>query len=149
MAKGKKFVELGIAVALFAGCAGTVIAADAATSIAARKAAMKQVATASIKLRNPNSTPADLNAAGKIIADQTKIFAANFPKGSEPSAATPSKATAAIWTDAKGFKAENDKAIKAATTLSTAKDAASAQAAAKVVLGNCNECHDKYREKAN
>jgi cytochrome c556 len=149
MAKGKKFVELGIAVALFAGCAGTVIAADAATSIAARKAAMKQVATASIKLRNPATTPADMAAAGQTIADQTKIFAANFPKGSEPSAATPSKALPAVWSDAKGFKVETDKAIKAATALSNTKDAAAAQAAAKVVLGNCTECHDKYREKAS
>jgi cytochrome c556 len=148
MAKGKKFIELGIAVALFAGCAGTVVAADAATSIAARKAAMKAVGMASVKLRNPAVTPADAKAAGKIIADQTKIFAVNFPKGSEPSAATPSKALPTVWADAKGFKAETDKAIKAATALSAVKDdAASVQAASKVVLGNCTECHDKYREK--
>ena len=51
MAKGKKYIELAVAAALFAGCAGTVLAADAATSIATRKQAMKDVATASIKLQ--------------------------------------------------------------------------------------------------
>lgn len=146
MAKGKKFIELGVAVALFAGCAGSVIAADAASSVAARKDAMKAVAKASVVLRNPTAAPADVKAAGKTIADQTKIFAAAFPKGSEATADNKSKATPAVWSDAKGFKAETDKAIKAATALSTAKDADLA-AASKVVLGNCNECHDKYRSK--
>jgi cytochrome c556 len=145
MAKGKKYIELAVAAALFAGCAGTVLAADAATAIADRKAAMKTVATASIKLRNPSASLDDLKASGKTIADQTKIFAANFPKGSETGDKV--KALPNIWTDAKGFKAETDKAIKAANTLAAAKDQAAAAAAAKVVLANCNECHDKYRAK--
>jgi cytochrome c556 len=147
MAKGKKYIELAVAAALFAGCAGTVIAADVATSITARKAAMKSVATASITLRKPTATLDDLKGAGKTIADQTKIFAANFPKGSGAESGEKTKAKAEVFSDAKGFKAESDKAIKAATALSTAKDLAAAQAAGKVVLGNCTECHDKYREK--
>jgi cytochrome c556 len=147
MAKGKKYIELAIAAALFAGCAGTVIAADVATSIASRKAAMKAVATASIKLRNPAASLDDLKASGKTIADQTKIFAANFPKGSGAESGEKTKAKAEVFSDAKGFKAETDKAIKAATALSTAKDDAAAKAAAKEVLGNCTECHDKYRDK--
>lgn len=146
MAKGKKVVELAIIAALFASCAGTVIAADVATSVATRKAAMKAVATASIKLRNPATTPADMKAAAKTIADQTKIFAANFPKGSGAESGEKTKAKAEIFSDAKGFKAETAKAIKAATALSTSKDADVA-AAAKTVLGNCTECHDKYRDK--
>lgn len=145
MAKGKKIFELAIVAALFAGCAGTVVAADAATAIANRKAAMKTVATASIKLRNPSASLEDLKASGKTIADQTKIFAANFPKGSETGDKV--KALPTIWTDAKGFKAETDKAIKAGNALANAKDQAAAAAAAKVVLGNCTECHDKYRAK--
>jgi cytochrome c556 len=147
MPKGKKFTELAIAVALFAGCAGTVVAADVATSVAARHAAMKAVGVASIKLRNPASSLDDLKAAGKTITDQTKILAANLPKGSGPESGEKTKAKAEIWSDAKGFKTESDKAIKTATALSTAKDLTAAQATAKTVLANCNECHDKYREK--
>src|SRR3954468_194009 len=124
MAKGKKFIELAIAAALFAGCAGTVLAADAATAIANRKAAMKAVATASIKLRNPAASLDDLKASGKTIADQTKIFAANFPKGSETGEKV--RALPTIWSDAKGFKAETDKAIKSANALANAKDQAAA-----------------------
>src|SRR5690349_7244194 len=110
MAKGKKFIELAIAAALFAGCAGAVVAADNATSVANRKTAMKAVANASIKLRNPSASLDDLKSSGKTIADQTKIFAANFPKGSGAESGEKTKAKAEIWSDAKGFKAESDKA---------------------------------------
>jgi cytochrome c556 len=148
MAEGKKFVSLALAAALFAGCAGTVFAADAATSFAARKAAMKAVATASIKLRNPSSTPADVRAAGKTIADQTKVFAANLPKGSGAGAVPDSKAKPEIWTDAKGFKAELDKAVAANNALTkVSDDPAAVKAAAKAVTDTCNSCHDKYRIK--
>ena len=150
MAKGKKFVEVALAAALFAGCAGSVIAADAATSIATRQTSMKAVAKASIALRNPASTPADVRAAGKTIADHTKIFAANLPKGSGPEAGVKTKALPAIWTDAKGFKVEMDKALAANTALTKVGDnPVKVKAAGKAVLDTCNSCHDKYREKAS
>jgi cytochrome c556 len=147
MAKGKKYIELAVAAALFAGCAGAVVAADVQSSIKSRQAAMKAVAVASIKLRNPSAGLEDLKASGKTIADQTKIFAANFPKGSGAESGVKTGAKAEVFSDSKGFKAETDKAIKAASALANAKDLAAAQAGAKTVLANCNECHDKYREK--
>jgi cytochrome c556 len=149
MAKGNKIVELAVAAALFAGCAGSVIAADAATSIAARQTAMKAVAKASIALRNPNSTPADIRAAGKTIADHTKTFGANLPKGSGPEGGK-TKALPAIWTDAKGFKAEMDKAAAANAALTkVGDDPVKVKAASKAVLDTCNSCHDKFREKTS
>ena len=148
MAEGKKFVELALAAALFAGCAGSVIAADAATSIKTRQDAMKAVAKASIALRNPASTPADVRAAGKTMADQTKIFAANLPKGSGAEAGVKTAALPTVWSDAKGFKAELDKAQASYTALQkVGDDPAAIKAAAKTALDGCNSCHDKYREK--
>jgi cytochrome c556 len=150
MAKGNKIVEVALAAALFAGCAGSVIAADAATSIATRQTAMKAVAKASITLRNPNSTPADVRAAAKTISDHTKTFAANLPKGSGPEAGVKTKALPAIWTDAKGFKVEMDKALAANAALTkVGDDPAAVKAAAKAVTDTCNSCHDKFREKTS
>ena len=150
MAEGKKFVELALAAALFAGCAGSVIAADAATSIKTRQDAMKAVAKASIALRNPASTPADVRAAGKTIGDQTKIFAANLPKGSGPESGVKTKALATIWSDAAGFKAELAKATAANAALTkVADDPVKVKAAAKAVTDTCTSCHDKYREKTS
>ena len=150
MAEGKKFFGLALAAALFAGCAGTVIAADAATAITTREAAMKAVAKASITLRNPASSPADIRAAGKTISDQTKIFAANLAKGTGPESGVKTKALATVWSDPKGFKAELDKALAASNALAkVGDDPAAIKAAAKAVTDTCTSCHDKYREKTS
>ena len=146
MAKGKKIVEVALAAALFAGCAGSVIAADAASSIAARKNAMKQVGIASVKLKSPTLTGADARAAGTAIGNHTKTFAANLPKGSGPEAGTPTKALPAIWTNAAGWKAELDKANKANAALAkVSDDPAAVKAAAKAVSDTCTSCHAKFR----
>lgn len=146
MAKGKKIVEVVLATALFAGCAGGVMAADAAASVAARKAAMKQVAIASAKLRNPNISAADARAAGKTIDEQTKVFAANLAKGTGAESGQTTKAKAEIWSDAKGFKAELDKSHAAnAALVKVGDDPAAVKAAAKAVTDTCNSCHTKFR----
>lgn len=148
MAKGKKIVEMALAAALFAGCAGTVVAQDVAGAITARKAAMKQVGIASVKLRSPSLTGADARAAGTNIGNHTKTFAANLPKGSGPESGQVTKALPAIWTNAAGWKAEMDKATKANAALAkVSDDPAAIKAAAAAVSATCTSCHDKFRAK--
>jgi cytochrome c556 len=145
MAKVGRFMGVALAAAFLAGSAGMVFAADAATSIAARKAAMKATAMASVKLRNPALTAADAKAVGKTISDDSKTFAANIAAGTGPESGVVTKAKAEIWTDKAGFKAELDKSMAASAALMKASDDAAAQTAAKAVLATCNSCHTKYR----
>ena len=57
MARTRKIVEVAIAAALFVGCAGSVLAQDAATAIAARKAAMKANGAAPAALGSVTAVP--------------------------------------------------------------------------------------------
>ena len=150
MARTNKIVEIAIAAALFAGCAGSVLAQDAATAIAARKAAMKANGAATGALRGAATAtdPAALTGAGKTIQANLATFAANLPKGSGPESGIPTRAKAEIWTDAAGFAAALDAAKAAAGTLANAPDLASAQAAAGAVGRSCGGCHSKYQAPA-
>jgi cytochrome c556 len=150
MAKTRKIVEIAIAAALFAGCAGAVMAQDAAGAITARKAAMKANGAATGVLRGAATATdaAPLNAAGKSLQANLTTFAANLPKGSGPESGVATRAKPEIWTDAAGFKAALDSAMAAADALAKAPDLASAQAAAGAVGRTCGGCHSKYQAPA-
>jgi cytochrome c556 len=150
MARTTKIIEIAIAAALFAGCAGAVLAQDAATAISTRKAAMKANGAAVGVLRGAATAtdPAALTAAGKSVHANLTTFAANLPKGSGPESGVATRAKPEIWTDAAGFKAALDSALAAADTLAKAPDLASAQAAAGAVGRTCGGCHTKYQAPA-
>jgi cytochrome c556 len=145
MAKSNRVLEIALAAALFAGCAGAVMAQDAAASVGNRRAAMKAIGGASAALRNPASDAAALAGAGKTINENLKTFGANLAAGSGPESGQATKAKAEIWSDGAGFKAAMDAALAASDTLAHATDIDGAKAAAGDMGKACGGCHSKYR----
>lgn len=71
-----------------------------------------------------------------------------FPKGTGPDSGIDTRAKAEIWSDAKGFKAAQEKFAAEAPkllTLAQAKDVKGLQQQFKVVGQSCSGCHDNYR----
>lgn len=141
MARSKRILEAALCVALFAGCAGAVVAQDVASAVSARQAAMKAVGAAAGQMRASGGDPAVLKAAGKTINDNLKVFAANLPAGSGPDSGQTTKAKAEIWSDAAGFKTAMDAALTASAALAESGDPAGAQAIGRTCAG----CHTGYR----
>jgi cytochrome c556 len=147
MAKSKRIVEAAIAVVLFVGCAGSVLAQDVATAVSNRQAAMKAIGGASGALRGGD--PAAIRAAGKTIGDNLATFGANLPAGSGPESGQKTRAKAEIWSDSAGFKAAVSQAVAAADGLAkVGDDPAAITAAGQAMQQACGGCHAKYRGPA-
>jgi cytochrome c556 len=73
-----------------------------------------------------------------------------YPRGSGPESGEKTKAKAAVWTDAAGFKAAQDGFQQQAGRMSQAVDAGDLgqmKAAAHALGEACAACHDKVRER--
>lgn len=93
-------------------------------------------------------------AAVKALVDPLVVsaekFPTLFPAGTGPgNGTTKTQATAAIWSDAAGFKAANAKFIAEVKGLAAAKDQASFTAAFKTLQSGCAGCHKVYRGPAS
>jgi cytochrome c556 len=86
-------------------------------------------------------------AMDEIVAHAEK-FGTLFPKGTEPGGAVKTQATAAVWSDAAGFKAANAKFIADAKAAGAAKDQATFAIAFKSLQTDCGGCHKVYRGAA-
>ncbi|CAN5343841.1 hypothetical protein BH11PSE2_BH11PSE2_13360 [soil metagenome] len=146
MAKRTRLVEAAVAAVLLLGCAGAVMAQDAASAVAARKGAMKAIGGASAALRGTDV--AAMKAAGKTINDNLKTFGSSLAAGTGPESGQQTRAKAEIWSDATGFKTALDAALAASATLAAASTDDAAKAAAAAMGGTCAGCHGKYRGPA-
>jgi cytochrome c556 len=81
--------------------------------------------------------------AETIHQDFVKAFA-SFPPGSDKGPPE-TYAKAEIWSDAEGFKAAEDAALKAVAELAASTDEASFKIAMGALGNSCKGCHDKYR----
>jgi cytochrome c556 len=143
---------------VIAGFAGAVVAQAQEDLVAKRRTAMVGAARSSGGLRavaatgaiTPEQAPAIKAEGDKIVAafDLLKD-PANWPKGTgKDDGASGSFAKAEVWTDAAGFAAAMDAAVKAAATVKAASDAADPAAlktAQAALQTTCNSCHSKYR----
>lgn len=138
----------------------TVLALVAAGTTAAlagpiedRQAIMKQmagpmkIAVGLSRGTGPYDAAAAKSAMDEIVA-HTEKFQTLFPKGTEPGNGIKTQATAAIWSDAAGFKAANVKFIADAKLAGAAKDQEAFIAAFKSMQGDCGACHKVYRGAA-
>jgi len=136
-----------------------VLAAIGATAAFAgpiedRQAIMKQIAgpmKAGLALSRgtePFTPEAAKKAMEPLIAHAEK-FGSLFPAGTGPGNGIKTQATAAIWSDAAGFKAENAKFIANARAAANAKDQAGFAAAYKALQTDCSSCHKVYRGPAS
>ena len=87
-------------------------------------------------------------AMDEIVAHSEK-FGTLVPANTGPGNGIKTQATAAVWSDAAGFKAANAKFIADAKTAGAAKDQASFAGAFKVLQSDCGGCHKVYRGPAS
>jgi cytochrome c556 len=118
-----------------------------------RQAIMKQMAgpmkiAVGISRDTANYDAAAAKKAMDEIVANTEKFQNLFPKGTEPGNGIKTQATAAIWSDAAGFKAANAKFIADAKAAGAAKDQQAFAAAFKTLQGDCTACHKVYRGAA-
>ncbi len=84
-----------------------------------------------------------------LVAGAEK-FPTLFPKGTEPgNGTTKTQATAAVWSDAAGFKVQTTKFVADVKALGAAKDQAGFAAAFKTLQSGCAGCHKVYRGPAS
>ncbi len=77
-------------------------------------------------------------------------FGTLFPKGTEPgNGTTKTQATAAVWSDAAGFKVQTVKFAADVKALAASKDQASFAAGFKTLQSGCAGCHKVYRGPAS
>lgn len=91
-----------------------------------------------------------LRASVRRLAQTSHDQYAWFPRGSGLEAGEKTKAKAAIWTDAAGFKAAQDNFQQQAARMSQAVDAGDVsqmKTAARALGEACAACHSKFREK--
>jgi cytochrome c556 len=92
-------------------------------------------------------------AAHKTMMDPmvagAEKFGTLFPAGTGPGNGIKTQATAAVWSDAAGFKAASTKFVADIRTLAAAKDQASFAAGFKALQSGCAGCHKAYRGPAS
>lgn len=91
-----------------------------------------------------------LRTSARRITQTSHDQYAWFPHGSGPESGEKTKAKAAIWTDAAGFKAAQDNFQQQAGRMSQAVDAGDVgqmKTAARALGETCAACHSKFREK--
>ncbi len=76
-------------------------------------------------------------------------FPTLFPAGTGPGNGTKTQSTAAVWSDAAGFKAMNVKFVADVKALAASKDQASFAAGFKTLQSGCAGCHKVYRGPAS
>jgi cytochrome c556 len=119
-----------------------------------RQAIMKQIAgpmkiaVGLTRATTPYDAAAAKKAMDEIVAHSEK-FQTLFPAGTGPGNGIKTQATAAVWSDAAGFKAANAKFIADAKAAGMAKDTASFAAGFKTLQGDCTGCHKVYRGPAS
>ncbi|MBV9548057.1 MAG: cytochrome c [Alphaproteobacteria bacterium] len=86
--------------------------------------------------------PATVKAQAQILIDNGAKIAVLFAPDSDQNDAGAQKA---VWTDAAGFKAANDKFIADAKTFLTAPDRIAMAHALVTVQADCAACHKTYR----
>lgn len=95
--------------------------------------------------------PFDANAAAanaEIVASMAKLPWAAFGPGTDKGA--PTKAEAAIWTEAAKFKEHSDKLLAESTKLAAAAKTGNLdtlKASFGATAGTCKACHDAFRAK--
>ena len=146
MVKPADIFKIVPAIAVIATLGATVALAG---PIEDRQAGMKQVGKAVGALAKIAKGEAPYEAATvKTNADSIrdgwhKAFA-NFPVGSD-NGPPETYAKAEIWSDPDGFKAAQDKALKALDALAATSDEAGFKAALGGLGDACKGCHEKYR----
>lgn len=126
-----------------------VAAADAATVIAARKAAMKKVGGA-FKLVMAQTKSGALDAQGAAAVQELKTLSAQvdgwFPPKTGPDVDSATRAKAEVWTNRADFSIKAEAFAAAASELqAAASSGGNVGAAAMKVAGTCKACHEPYR----
>jgi cytochrome c556 len=146
MVKPANMFKIVPAVAVLATLGATIALAG---PIEDRQAAMKQngksigALAAIAKGEAPYDAAVVKKNADIIHEDFVKAFA-SFPPGSEKGPPE-TYAKAEIWSDPDGFKAAQDKAMKAVETLAATTDEAGFKTALGGLGDACKGCHEKYR----
>ncbi|WP_223477147.1 c-type cytochrome [Oricola indica] len=142
------------AFSLIAATTATAFAAD--DPIAVRKSLMQSNgaaagASAGMMKKEIDYSPAVGKAAIAAFHASAEAFGDYFPEGSDMGADT--RASAKIWEDPDGFKAELDKFKTAAAAAMEASgregpaDLEAFQAAVGPILGTCRSCHEGYQTR--
>jgi cytochrome c556 len=146
MVKPANMFKIVPAVAVIAALGATVVLAG---PIEDRQAAMKQNGksigplAAILKGQAPYDAAVVKTNADIIRQDFVKAFA-SFPAGSEKGPPE-TYAKPEIWSDADGFKAAQDQALKAVEALAATTDEAGFKTALVGLGDACKNCHEKYR----
>jgi cytochrome c556 len=146
MVKPANMLKIAPAVAVILGLGATIAFAG---PIEDRQAAMKQngkaigALAAILKGEAPYDAAVVKTNADIIHEDFVKAFA-SFPAGSEKGPPE-TYAKAEIWSDAAGFKAEQDAALKAVEALAATSDEAGFKTAMAGLGETCKSCHTKFR----
>jgi cytochrome c556 len=146
MVKPANMLKTVPVVAVILGLGATIAFAG---PIEDRQAAMKQngkaigALAAILKGEAPYDAAVVKTNADIIHEDFVKAFA-SFPAGSEKGPPE-TYAKAEIWSDAAGFKAEQDAALKAVEALAATSDEAGFKTAMAGLGETCKSCHTKFR----
>jgi cytochrome c556 len=133
----------------FAVILGLGASAVMAGPIEDRQAAMKQngkaIGALAAILKGEAAYDANVVKTNAEIIHQDFVKAfASFPAGSDKGPPD-TYAKPEIWSDAEGFKAAEDAALKAVADLAATTDEASFKTAMGALGNSCKGCHDKYR----
>lgn len=140
--------------------AGILTAGAAFAQLAPKEAVTARIANyretgAAFKTINDqlkSDTPAKvmLRMSARRISETAHDEYGWFPAGSGPEAGSKTKAKPAIWSDAAGFKAAQDRFQQQANLFAQTVDGGEMdkiRTQAKVLGEACAACHSKYREK--
>jgi cytochrome c556 len=156
---GRRFVKFRLATMM---AAGAVLAAGGAAyaqlspkdAVSARVNGYRETGAAfkTINDQLKSGAPAKimLRLSAKRIIQTSHDQYGWYPMGSGPDAGVKTKAKPAIWTDAAGFKAAQDRLQQQATLMGQAVDGgdlAQIKTQAHALGEACAACHSKYREK--
>lgn len=133
------------------GLAAASVLATAATAgpIEDRQQAMKNVGKAmgqlaAIAKKEAAFDAAVVKAAGESIAENAKVFKANFPEDSKDGPPE-TWAKAEIWANMDDFNTKADKSVEAAMAMAAVTEEANFGAAMGELGGSCKACHQDYR----
>jgi len=98
--------------------------------------------------KQPFDAAAHKTMMDPLVAGAEK-FPTQFPAGTGPGNGTKTQSTAAVWSDAAGFKALNVKFVADVKALAAAKDQAGFAAGFKALQSGCAGCHKVYRGPAS
>lgn len=115
-------------------------APSAAEAIQQRQSAMRQVGGASRQLGTPTSAE-----AAATIARVAQQFPTLFPVGSGPESGVPTRASAAIWSNAAGWQQQTRAFAAAAQAVAAATTPEARTAATQQLGGTCQSCHSQFR----